>query len=134
MERVDDLTISGNLLLYRRIPPTGERVTWDLDGNPDASSFNFKDPAKELSFNLANETTPDAVLSGHEGFGLVSISADEIRRICPGVIICRDDEDPANGHVLVCGRVSGGMAARLKKSAKWVEGRFPSRIVDSRGN
>jgi hypothetical protein len=129
MPRLDDASISGDVVLYRRIPPHGGRVTWDETGLPIPSSFNFKDKDDELSFYLANETTPELVLKGHKGFGLVYLTAERTGSICgSGVILCRDDEDPTNGHVLLCGRVSNGMAKKMSNEARWVQGRWPARL------
>lgn len=136
MPRQDDPTICGAVLLYRRIPPYGGRVTWDETGTPTASSLNFKDAHDELSLHIAQETTPDAILAGtaHDGFGLVCLTAQQIRDTCgPAIIICRDDEDPANGHVLVCGKISNGMAKKLSKLVRWVEGRWPRHLDPNAG-
>jgi len=59
MEREDDPNISGDVVLFRRIPPWPDRVTWDENGQPHFSSFNFKDKDNELSVHLASETTPE---------------------------------------------------------------------------
>ena len=128
MPRVDDPNISGDMVLYRRIPNWGDRVAWDDSGCPTAANFNFRDPKDELSVHIAAETTPAIILTGHAGFGVLQLTAGQIRVICrdakanPVVFICRDDEEPANGHVLVCGKVSQGMAKRLRDAAKWVVG------------
>jgi hypothetical protein len=121
-------------VLYRRIPPYADRVTWDEAGIPTASKLNFKDKDDEVSLHIAKETTPERILAGHDGFGLVSLTAGDVRRICrdpktnePVVFICRDERDPAEGHVLVCGIISGGMAKRMRDCAKWVEGKWPLR-------
>ena len=128
MEREDDPTIAGDVVLFRRIPPWPDRVTWDDNGQPSFSSFNFKDKEHELSLHLALETTPDEVLRGHEGFGLVQITAQQVREACgTGVKLCRCSEDPAMGHVLVCGKISSGSAKKLQRATKWVEGRWPAR-------
>jgi len=135
MPRQDDSTISGDIVLYRRVPPRADRVTWGEDGFPNPSSFNFKDAHDELSLHMAQETSPEAVLAGleHQGFGLVYFTAQQVREICtkpggPPIIFCRDDIDPTNGHVLLCGKISGAMAKKLSKAARWVEGRWPARI------
>jgi hypothetical protein len=130
MDRVDDPSISGEVLLFRRIPPDGGRVTWSENG-PVCSSFNFKDRDDELSVYLAAETSPDEVLAGHDGFGLVSFTAQEVRVACAGkVTICRCPDEPAMGHVLICGKLGGGDAKRLQRAAKWVDGRWPARPAD----
>jgi hypothetical protein len=90
--------------------------------------MNFKDSEKELSVHLASETSVEAVLEGHDGFGLVQVTAQQIREACgPGIVICCCVEDPANGHVLICGKISGGAATKIARAAKWVEGRLPLR-------
>jgi hypothetical protein len=131
MIRHDDTSIAGDLALYRRIPPGANRVTWDEHGNPVPSSFNFKDAEDELSLHIAQETTPDVILAGNPGFGLVYLTARQIRDECGhAILICRDDQDPADGHVLVCGKISDGMAKRLSKLAtkQWVQGYWPNRV------
>jgi hypothetical protein len=134
MSRADDPAISGDRVLYRRIPPHPDSVTWDDQGVPAFSSANFRDQDNELSMHLAAETSPDTMLIGHEHFGLIWMTAGKIRAICEGaIIICRDDEKPANGHVLICGKISGGKARRLKGVAQWVEGRWPARPVSGPG-
>src|SRR5262249_45274342 len=101
MPRIDDPSISGDILLFRRIPPWPDNVTWDENGNPTCSSFNFKDDDRELSVHIASETTADEVLAGHEIFGLVHFTAQQVREACgPTIIICRCEEEPAMGHVL----------------------------------
>lgn len=128
MERQDDPAISGDVVLLRRIPPWADRVTWDEQGNPRASSFNFKDDENELSVHLASETTADELLAGHDGFGLVQLTAQQVREACGKEIkICRCQEEPVMGHVLICGKISGGAAKRLQRAAKWVEGKWPAR-------
>src|SRR5947209_5054244 len=113
MDRQDDPTIDGDLSFFRRIPPFGDRVTWDEHGNPSPSSQNFKDKEDELSVFLEKETTADAVLAGHADFGVVSFTAQKVREIFrqfnSTVIICHDQLDPTPGHVLICGKVTGGM-------------------------
>jgi len=131
MPRQDDPTIFGDLILLRRVPPVGGRVTWDENGKPIPSSMNFKDKDHELSVYISRETTVEDVLNGHDGFGVIQFTAQQVRdeaaRYGIQIVMCRDDLDPANGHVLVCGKISGGMAKRLSDSATWVEGRWPTR-------
>src|SRR5579875_789084 len=128
MDRADDPIISGDIILFRRIPPWPDSVTWDEEGQPAFSSANFRDQIQELSVSLATETTPAEMLEGHEGFGLIQITAEQVRTICgSAVIICRCTEEPERGHVLVCGKITAGTARKLKKAARWVEGCWPAR-------
>lgn len=106
-------------------------MTWGEDGVPAFSSGNFSERNNELSANLAAETSPEAVLTGHESFGLIQITAQQVRaafaKFNKPVIICRDTEDPANGHVLICGKPSQGVKAQLKGAARWVDGHWPAK-------
>jgi hypothetical protein len=126
MAREHDSPIPGDAALYRRIPWDGGRVDWSDPENPIPSKSNFQDSEDELSLYIAAETTPERALAGHEGFGLISITFNQIQAICqedgqPVVTIRRDETDPADGHVLVCGRVTKGMAKRLQHTQwEWV--------------
>jgi len=130
MDRHDDPTINGDMVLLRRIPPYGDRVQWDdRTGEPTPSSQNFKDRNNELSTFLAAEITADAALAGHDGFGLVQFTAGRVREaLGSGIIFCRDTSDPTPGHVIICGKVTDGMARRFRSIASWVPGRWPARL------
>ena len=81
--------------------------------------MNFRDRVNELSLYIAAETTMTAVLAGHVGFGLVAITAGEIRTVVGTAILCRDpDPDPA--HVLVCGKITHAQSAELRDHCRWV--------------
>ncbi len=132
MPHQDDPSFCGAIMFYRRIPPKGDRVKWGEDGKPIPTTQNFKDKRNQLSVFLAHETTPENVLDGHLDFGLVHFAAQAVRDVFvafgQAVIICRDDEDPANGHVLICGNITDGMAKKLRTVAQWVEGKWPKRL------
>jgi hypothetical protein len=129
MPRVDNPIFDGSLVLYRRVPSEGGKTKW-LNGQPILSKSNFQDSEDELSLRIANETTPENTLLGHEGFGIAYIVAGSFRQICrkdgaSTILICRDEDDPAEGHVLVCGLVTDGMAKKLVKLAYWLDGYWP---------
>lgn len=129
MPRLDDPKLSGDLLLYRRIPHWGGRALWDDPNNPVCTSQNFRDKDNELSVYIANECSPERALEGHDGFGLIQMLAHDFRDICKAaVILCRHEEETDKGHVVVCGKITGGMASKLSKKAVWVDGRWPTRI------
>ncbi len=59
----DDPSLSGDIRLWRRIPPGADRVKQDqITGQPRPSSMNFRDKNQELSVYLASETTIDEIL------------------------------------------------------------------------
>jgi len=128
MDRHDDPAIDGEVLLYRRIPPWPDNTQWDAQGKPKPSAFNFKDKDDELSVHIAAETTPDKMLLGHPDFGLVQFTARQIRECCGNsVIICRCPDDPTDGHVLICGKITGGARKKIQQAARWVEDKYPTR-------
>ncbi len=129
MDRQDDPTLAGSLVLYRRIPPSGGRVEWDDKGIPIPTSGNFRDRNDELSATIAAETTVEKMLEEHESFGLVYFTAQQVRDLgCPGLLLCRDE--PPLGHVLICGKISLGKAKLFKQFVRWVDGKWPARLPD----
>jgi hypothetical protein len=139
MARQDDPTLAGEIKVLRRIPPTADRVRWDDNNTPIPSSQNFRDNRNdELSMFIASETTPDQILKGVDGYGLVELTLREIReiyakhtRVLRVLIICRDEgPDDGPGHILVCGKPSPRMNDELRECAKWVPGRLPARIQE----
>ena len=131
MGRHDDPTITGDLVLLRRIPHKADRVQWDdITQEPTPASQNFKDRDDELSAYIATETTAEVVLAGHADFGLVQFTAGKVREVLgPGIIICRDTSDPSPGHVIICGHITNGMAKRFRAIVSWVPGRWPARLT-----
>jgi hypothetical protein len=127
MPRENDPSLTDDLRVLRRIPRDADRITWDDRGQPLPSSSNFKDSRQELSLYLESECRLEEVMQGHIGFGVVRLTIRDIRETCgDGIVICRDEVDPANGHILVCGRITGGMAKRLQRAATWHQTYWPS--------
>jgi hypothetical protein len=122
MERRDEPGITGDVVLWRRIPNRADRVSLDGQGGLCPSSSNFKHQDDELSIHLADLTSEELVLSGHDGFGLAAIKAGDVRRILgAGAVICTDPQDAADpAHKIICFKVSGSQAKRLAKAATWV--------------
>lgn len=121
MPHVDNPEFDGPLVLYRRIPWEGGKTKW-LNGQPILSKSNFQDAVEELSLRISNGTTPESILSGHDGYGIACITAASFRQTCQKngvatILICRDENDSAEGHVLVCGPITDGMAKKLVKLA-----------------
>jgi hypothetical protein len=91
--------------------------------------MNFVDGQADLSTSIEAETSPDAVLKGHEGFGLVRIQVKEIKRICGDAVqILRDPTEDDPSHVVVRGRITKKMARQIKLAAEWVGERKPRLI------
>src|SRR5260370_4707496 len=118
MPHQDDSSISGDMILWRRIPPWAGMVVWEADGSPTATSQNFRDDNNEFSTFIESESTIEGVLEGLIGFGLIRFLAQEARS-CLGnqFIFCRDEPPP--GHVIICGPFSNAVGRRFKKGVKW---------------
>jgi hypothetical protein len=116
----DDGSVADDAVLWRRLPP------WALDRNGEPDSSNFVDKKHgELSVSLAALTTLDAALAGHEGFGVVSFTAADVRGLGdpPGrYVVRRAPLEGDEAHTVVCPRLSRGDAKRLRDRVAWVVG------------
>src|ERR1022692_2403488 len=79
--RQDDPALAGDLMVYRRIPSKADYVQWDENGNPTPSRQNFSDKDDELSVHIVNETSPEDILEGHDGYGLVQLTLQNFRDV-----------------------------------------------------
>lgn len=103
----DDDRIPGNTVVRRRIPtvaPNRWVVFNENTGELRPSSQAFRDNEKgPFSVYIADECGgADAVLSGHEGYALVSLTVEFLGS--QGLGIVRDEEHGGPGHCLVTGK------------------------------
>jgi hypothetical protein len=126
----DDTSIPDEVVLWRRVPPemcVPSSETPYPPWRPSSVNFNgtkLPDGAwKPLSVFIASETTVDAVMFGHETFGLVSITLGQARVL--GRDIVRLGEG-GPGHCDLFVR-PGDSGSRVKKNgeklarlAEWV--------------
>lgn len=114
----DDAGVADEAILWRRIPP------WALDEGGEPDSGNFVDnQLGELSVALSDLTSLESLLAGHDGFGVVSFRASDVRELGspPGKYVVRRaprDGDPA--HAVICPKLSRGDARKLRDAATWV--------------
>lgn len=110
----DDTTIAGNIRLLRRVHK--DQVH---DGKIDTSVFRETEMGCGLSVTVWE--TPDDledILRGHEGFCVICVSADELRK--HGVIITRHALVGNLNHCEIFPRLTGGQRKKLKAAAIWV--------------
>jgi hypothetical protein len=121
MARQDDSRISGDMVLWRRIPPHPDNVKFDEEtGIATPSSLNFDDKDNELSLYIASETMVETVMAGHDGFGLACLTAADVRAALAGAaVICRDSSDPAPGHIVVCAKLTRKQRKELASKCRW---------------
>src|ERR1700719_2872793 len=72
---IDDESISGETILYRRIQPA--YMQFDTDGNPVISDGAFR--TKELSLFRTDIVSADDVMAGYPADGRAEISAQAVR-------------------------------------------------------
>jgi hypothetical protein len=117
---VDDLSILGEIVLYRRIQP--RYVQFDTDGNPAISDGAFR--TKELSLFRADRVSADEVLDGYPEDGLAEISAQDVRDAGniltsseppPGHVVARRSDSPGD-------RIPSSSSAQMARAAKLIRG------------
>lgn len=119
IQYTDDLTISDDADLWRRIPP------WHFyyDENiaqirPKSAAFDNDPDGSPMSVVIAAESSPEAVLAEHEGYALASFKAG-LARECNQLVV-RDPLPTEPAHALVVGAKSKGTRRRLAREASWV--------------
>jgi hypothetical protein len=118
----DDLTITSEARLLRRVP------SHQVDkGRPDSRNFNH--PAAEQTGWSCTLWESDQdftdLMSGHENFGCVRISADDLRQ--EGLQIIRVPLPGNPNHCEVFGAMtSKAQARKLRERAVWVK--YPSGV------
>lgn len=117
---LDDESIPRAATLWRRIPPW--HYTYDNnvdDFRPSTASFEDDMDGDPMSAYLADECRePSNALEGHDRFGLVALSADDVRQL--GLKIVRREVPGPKGHVLVVGKKTDGTKKQLKRRSVWV--------------
>jgi hypothetical protein len=121
---VDDVTISAEEPLLRRVRPgwiipDHNRGRW----RPSKAAFQNSDDGSPMSVHLASVLQAaglplTAALAGHDGYGLVSLTAGLVRSL--GQIVVRDPlpNDPAHG--LVVGNKTESRRKNMMEGCEWV--------------
>lgn len=123
-EPEDDLSVAGPTLLYRWVPPVHIRRTDSGVECRDAAFRNF--PNKEtnrMSVVLqdtleALDREPDTILVDRAGYGLVAITAADVREEDQRVLRSPQPYELAHGDVW--GTKTAGRSRRLAQKATWV--------------
>lgn len=119
---VDDPTIPDADELWRRVPDTPQHIVRDQNrGCYRVSSAAFDDDAdgEPMSVVLAAEGgSPEAMLRGHVGYGVVGFEAGLTRS--RQQVVVRDPLPDQPAHALVVGRKTDSVRRALARAARWV--------------
>ncbi len=97
-ERIDDLSITSEELLWRRLHP--KWVIHNEDGSFRVSSAAFKDGRHEVSVDIATLTAIEDSLAGFTDQGLAELQAGVSRSL--GHAVVRDPLPENVAHALIC--------------------------------
>ena len=119
-ELTDDPTIHNEDVLWRRIHPRWVKPDEKIGGvRLTSEAFQNSSDGSPMSVVLAKEHgNPEAVLEGHEGYSLASITACLARENCQGIARDPTQENPA--HALVFGKKTEATSKKLARGAEWV--------------
>lgn len=121
---VDDRSIGNEAPLWRRIAP--DQVIYDDNlgrHRPTSDAFQNHRNGSPMSVVLGQEVldadrTAESVLTGHDGFGLVSFAAGLAREKKQGVMRKPLPEEPA--HAEVFGEKPKSVQRALAKGSEWI--------------
>jgi hypothetical protein len=113
----DDLTIPDEAELWRRIPPWHVIPDENIgDIRPSSAAFEDDPDGAPMSVYLADECKdPQLALAGHEGFGLVAITAG-LARQCDQIVVRQPVPGPP-GHVVVAGKKTDSVRKKFYRFA-----------------
>jgi len=105
--------------LWRRIHPQhypqGDGRTW-----PYSAAFEDSPNGTSMSVFIASECGDyNLVLAGHLGFGLVALSALQVRE-CGLEVVRKPMEGQPPGHAEVVGKKTKSISRKLAKACRWV--------------
>lgn len=120
---VDDAAIRDDDALWRRVPDWPDFIVKDKNDERlrRVSSAAFDDDADgdPMSVFVARMTTLESVLAGHQGFGVVELTAGFARRPPLHQIVFLAKQDGLSGHAKVAGRKTAGVRRAFARAARW---------------
>ena len=123
----DDVTILADCRLFRRVNVEPQlSIVWD--GNegrwrPSSAAFTDSPDGSPMSIVLGTELEaagrqPESVLTGHEGFALAYVTAEQVRAQQQAVV--RNPLPEETAHGLVAGAKSRSVRKKMASEAIWV--------------
>jgi hypothetical protein len=115
-------------VIWRRIPPR-HFPKKPGQNRPNSPAFDDDDEDEPMSVVIAREgRDPSEVLAGHEGFGLVELTIEELE--AAGQEVIRDPRPEEPDHALVIGAKTLATKRCLAKTCRWVVRPFPGTSVE----
>lgn len=115
----DDLSIPGEAVLWRRVPPY--HFVADASGaiRPSSAAFEDDPDGDPMSTVLATpERDPFPVLLGNDSWALAAIPVALIRAL--GWVVSRQPTQDESDHVVVIGNKSHARRRRVARECTWV--------------
>jgi hypothetical protein len=121
-EPLASLPLPDELILWRRVPKDSVVVEMGPDGlersRPSSACFTDSRDGTAMSlFDSERCGGLPAVLEGHPGFGIASITVGQLR--ARGLTVARTT-DGGPGHCEAAGKKTQSIKSGLAKCAKWV--------------
>ncbi len=108
----------GEVSVWRRIPPL-HFPKKPRQERPDSSAFDDDSDTEPMSAVLADPSRdPSEVITGHEGYGLVELTAEVLH--ASGQQIVRDPQPDEPAHVLIVGKKTKARRRGLADASRWI--------------
>jgi hypothetical protein len=111
-----DPVLADDVVVYRRVHPTQINRTPGEEPRPQSAAF-INRHTHEISVFVAELVSPDEMLSGHDDFSLVALTAGEIMAL--GYSVSRDDPVGNPAHAFFPSPKKSHARA-IAKMARWV--------------
>ncbi len=113
-----DEQLHPETVVWRRIPPRHFPKKPGVE-RPDSPAFDDDSDVEPMSVVIAREgRDPREVLLGHDGFGLVELTIEELE--AAGQEVVRDPLPEEPDHALVMGTKTLATRRLLAKTRRWV--------------
>jgi hypothetical protein len=113
--------IPNDAKIWRRVPPRHFYKDEKRGGLIRPATSAFEDDPDGSPMSAAQESlcgSPDPVMRGHEGYGLVEFTAGYLRTL--GLEVVPDPTDAEPWHVLIAGNKTNGVRKKLARNSKWI--------------
>ena len=111
-----DDELADDTILWRRVHPSLVKRAGE---NSRPVSGVFLDRVDEMSLHRASKTDLETIRAGFPGFGVVAVTAGQLRGVANLDVISNPREDDPS-HALARGKVTKSQAKKLAIVAVWI--------------